>query len=49
MLAPGGYDPTEVVRGVAADAEPLAIRGLHSYTFNRVAATLAWQEQILAG
>ena len=48
MLAPGGYDPTELVAGLAKDAKSLNIVGLHSFTFNSVADTAAWQREILA-
>ena len=48
MFAPGGYDPTDLVVGLAEDARQLGVRGLHSYTFNRVSATLAWRERLLA-
>ena len=48
MLAPGGYDPTELVSAVADDAPRLGIRGLHAFTFNRVETTRAWQERVLA-
>jgi methylenetetrahydrofolate reductase (NADPH) len=48
MLAPGGYDPTGLVRALAPDAEPLGIVGLHSFTFNSVADTAKWRETLLA-
>ncbi|MGI9053071.1 MAG: methylenetetrahydrofolate reductase [Ilumatobacteraceae bacterium] len=48
LLSPGGYDPTELVAGVADRAAPLGIRGLHAFTFNRVGTTRQWQEQVLA-
>ena len=48
MLSPGGYDPTELVAGLAEDAESLNIVGLHSFTFNSVADTAAWQREVLA-
>ena len=48
MFAPGGYDPTDLVTRLADDAHRLGVRGLHSYTFNRVPATLAWRERLLA-
>ncbi|MCX6536419.1 MAG: methylenetetrahydrofolate reductase [Actinobacteria bacterium] len=48
MLSPGGYDPTELVAGLAKDAQSLNIVGLHSFTFNSVADTAAWQREILA-
>ena len=48
MLSPGGYDPTELVAGLAKDSQSLNIVGLHSFTFNSVADTAAWQREILA-
>ena len=47
MLAPGGYDPTELVTVLAGDASHLRITGLHAFTFNRVETTRAWQERVL--
>ena len=34
MLAPGGYDPTDLVWSLALHAEGLGVVGLHSFTFN---------------
>jgi methylenetetrahydrofolate reductase (NADPH) len=48
LLAPGGYDPTDAVTEFAHDADALGIEALHSFTFNAVADTRAWQEAILA-
>jgi len=47
LMAPGGYDPTDMVSELADDAEQLGIEGLHSFTFNAVAKTLQWQRAIL--
>lgn len=49
LLAPGGFDPTDMVVAFADDAERLGIEALHSFTFNSVADTRAWQEAIVAG
>lgn len=49
MLAPGGYDPTELVSAMAPDAEALGIIGLHSFTFNNVADTAKWRDALLTG
>jgi len=49
MLAPGGYDPTDLVVAVAVDAQALRIDGVHSFTFNSVAKTEAWRRALLAG
>ena len=47
LLGPGGYDPTDLVTAVAAAAAELGVTALHSYTFNSVAATRAWQRSLL--
>ncbi len=47
MMAPGGYDPTDIVTAFADDAEQLGIAGLHSFTFNAVAETVQWQQAIV--
>ena len=49
LMSPGGFDPTEMVVAFAADAEQLGIEALHSFTFNAVAETRAWQEAIMEG
>jgi len=45
----GGYDPTPLITNLAADAESLDITGLHAFTFNAVAATVAWQRGVVDG
>lgn len=47
MLAPGGYDPTDLVVALAAEADTLGIEGLHAFTFNAVGATEAWRRSLL--
>jgi methylenetetrahydrofolate reductase (NADPH) len=49
LMAPGGFDPTELVVAFADDAEELGIEALHAFTFNAVADTRAWQEAIVEG
>lgn len=48
LLAPGGFDPTDIVVSFADSAAELGIEALHSFTFNAVADTRAWQEAILS-
>lgn len=48
LMAPGGYDPTDLVVAFADEAPALGIDALHSFTFNAVADTRKWQEAILA-
>ena len=47
LMAPGGYDPTDMVVAFADEAERLNIEALHSFTFNAVADTRQWQEAIV--
>lgn len=49
MLAPGHYDPSELVDALAGEAHALGITGLHAFTFNSVADTSAWQRSITDG
>lgn len=49
LMAPGGFDPTDMVVAFADDAERLGIEALHSFTFNAVADTRVWQEAIVGG
>jgi methylenetetrahydrofolate reductase (NADPH) len=48
LMAPGGFDPTDMVVAFADSADRLGIEALHAFTFNAVADTRAWQEAILA-
>ena len=49
LMAPGGFDPTDTVAAFADDAAQLGIEAVHSFTFNAVADTRAWQEAVIAG
>lgn len=49
MLRPGGYDPSGLVDQIVPHAERLAIAGLHVFTFNAIADTVAWRETALNG
>ena len=49
LMAPGGYDPTDMVVAFAEDAGTLGIEALHSFTFNAVDDTRKWQEAIVSG
>lgn len=49
LMAPGGFDPTDLVVAFADDAEELGIEALHAFTFNAVADTRVWQEAIVEG
>jgi methylenetetrahydrofolate reductase (NADPH) len=48
MLAPGHFDPSELVDALAGQAGTLGITGLHVFTFNAVADTHAWQRSVLS-
>jgi len=48
LVAPGGYDPTVLVEGVASRATELAITSLHVFTFNAIADSVAWADGLLA-
>lgn len=47
LLRPGGYDPTRLVRRLAA-AGAGNVRGLHVFTFNQLHATETWRRELLA-
>ncbi len=44
MLAPGGYDPNQLLNPMEADLERLNVSGLHCFTFNQVENTRVWAE-----
>lgn len=48
LFSPTGYDPAKLVIPVSTYAESLGVEGLHSFTFNNVAATAEWQQAFLA-
>ena len=48
LLAPGAYDPDDILEPIASELEPLAIEGLHVFTFNQVEATGTWRQAVLA-
>ena len=48
LLRPGGYDPSGLVDKIAPHAERLDIAGLHVFTFNAIADTIAWRDTALA-
>ena len=49
MLRPGGYDPGGLVDRLAPHADRLDIAGLHVFTFNAIADTIAWRDSVLGG
>lgn len=44
MLAPGGYDPNQLLDPLEGHLESLAIEGIHCFTFNQVESTRVWAE-----
>jgi methylenetetrahydrofolate reductase (NADPH) len=42
VLRPGGYRPDRLIRRLAELALDVGLEGLHVYTFNQVASTVAW-------
>lgn len=47
ILRPGGYRPGRLVTGLAGAAD-VTVAGLHVFTFNQVASTVAWHRKMLA-
>jgi methylenetetrahydrofolate reductase (NADPH) len=50
LASPGGYSPEKLLRQVtsASSAADSNIQGLHVFTFNQVAETEAWRQQLLS-
>ncbi len=44
MLAPGGYDPNQLLTPMEGDLQRLGIEGLHCFTFNQVENTRKWAQ-----
>lgn len=47
LLAPGAYDPDDILVPLEPSLEELNIGGLHVFTFNQVEATEAWRQSVL--
>ncbi len=47
LLTSSTFDPNNLLIPLSASIEALGITGLHCFTFNQVAATVAWQRQTL--
>lgn len=43
LVAPGRYDPMQLLAPLAAELDELGVAGLHVFTFNQVAETQAWR------
>ncbi|MEM9777776.1 MAG: hypothetical protein AAF902_24580 [Chloroflexota bacterium] len=48
LLAPGSYDPDDILEPMVDELEELNIGGLHVFTFNQVANTEQWRQAVLA-
>jgi len=48
LLAPGAYDPDDILEPMVEDLEALGITGLHVFTFNQVEATEGWRQAVLS-
>lgn len=47
LFASTGYNPSTLIDPLGRDIETLGITGLHTFTFNQVAATHEWQRAVL--
>lgn len=47
LLAPGAYDPDDILQPMVNSLEELDISGLHVFTFNQVEATETWRQAVL--
>lgn len=48
LMAPGHYDPDDILMPMVDQLEPLGVEGLHVFTFNQVASTENWRRQVLS-
>ncbi len=47
LMAPGAYDPDDILLPMTGDLEGLGIGGLHVFTFNQVENTESWRQQVI--
>lgn len=48
LMAPGAYDPDDILMPMASELEDIGIGGLHVFTFNQVASTEAWRQLVIS-
>lgn len=48
LMAPGHYDPDDILMPMAEELEPLGVESLHVFTFNQVESTEQWRRQVLS-
>jgi methylenetetrahydrofolate reductase (NADPH) len=47
LLAPGGYDPTDLLGKISPHAKELNITGIHCFTFNSTSNTVKWVQTMM--
>ena len=47
LMAPGSYDPNDILDPMINDLSDLNISGLHVFTFNQVEATEQWRQAVI--
>ncbi|MEM7339622.1 MAG: hypothetical protein AAF467_13295 [Actinomycetota bacterium] len=47
LLTSASFDPNKLLVPLSPHLEPLAVEGLHCFTFNQVDATVSWQKRVL--
>ena len=47
LLAPGGYNPRQLLDPLGPKLSGLGIEDLHVFTFNQIESTIAWREKLL--
>lgn len=47
LMAPGAYDPDDILLPMTNELEGLGIGGLHVFTFNQVENTESWRQQVI--
>ncbi len=48
LMAPGAYDPDDILLPLTNQLGELGINGLHVFTFNQVASTEAWRQVVIS-
>ena len=48
LMAPGSYDPNDILDPMINDLDELNISGLHVFTFNQVEATEQWRQAVIS-
>ena len=48
LMAPGHYDPDDILMPMVDELESLGVDGLHVFTFNQVGSTENWRQHVLS-